>query len=376
MTPRFLRYGLLGLGLGLFPILVLLFLGQGCAAKKAPRSPRVAVTTARVEQRDMPFSLSATGSVEALRTASVGSQVGGVVTRLSFHEGDVVREGQVLIELDPRPFHQALDQALGALARDRAIAEAARNEVERSRVLHDQNVLSQSEWDQKVSDADASAATVRADSASANSARLNLEYAAIRAPISGRSGRLMVHVGDYVKASTSDPLVTIIQPHPIRVSFKIPERDVPVLQRYRGQNPKVWIDPDSARAQLQGRLVFVDNAIDPASGTLLLKGEFPNQDGRLVPGQFVDVRLVLYVAPRATVVPSQAVSRGQQGSYVYVINQDSTATPRPIEVERTVDDVAVVTRGLSPGEAVVTDGQMRLSPGAKVQIRRPVGRKG
>jgi multidrug efflux system membrane fusion protein len=354
----------------------LIALAQGCAAKKAARAPRVSVVTARAEQRDMPFSLSATGSVEALKTAGIGSQVGGVVTRLSFHEGDVVREGQVLIQLDPRPFHQALDQSLGALARDRAIAEAARNEVDRSRVLHDQNVLSQSEWDQKVSGAEASAATVRADSAAANSARLNLEYAAIRAPISGRTGRLMVHVGDYVKASTSDPLVTIIQPHPIRVSFKIPERDVPVLQRYRDRNPRVWVDPDSGRGPLPGRLVFVDNAIDPASGTLLLKGEFPNQDGRLVPGQFVDVRLVLYVAPRATVVPSQAVSTGQQGSYVYVVNQDSTATPRPIEVERTVNDVAVVTRGLSPGEAVVTDGQMRLSPGAKVQIRKIRGGKG
>src|SRR5439155_24732224 len=125
----------------------------------------------------------------------------------------------------------------------------------------------------------------------------------------------------------------------------------------RGQNPKVWIDPDSARGQLQGRLVFVDNAIDPASGTLLLKGEFPNQDGRLVPGQFVDVRLVLYVAPHATVVPIQAVSTGQQGSYVYVMNPDSTVSPRPIEVERTVEDVAVVTQGLKPGEPVVTDGQ-------------------
>jgi multidrug efflux system membrane fusion protein len=298
-----------------------------------------------------------------------------VVTRLSFHEGDAVQEGQVLIELDPRPFHQALDQALGALARDRAIAEAARNEVERSRVLHDQNVLSQSEWEQKVSDADASAATVRADSASANSARLNLEYAAIRAPISGRTGRLMVHVGDYVKATTSDPLVTIIQPHPIRVSFKIPERDVPVLQRYRANNPRVWVDPDSGQGPLEGRLVFVDNAIDPASGTLLLKGEFPNQDGRMVPGQFVDVRLVLYVAPRATVIPSQAVSTGQQGAYVYVVNPDSTATPRPIQVERTVDDLTVVTGGLKPGEIVVTDGQMRLSPGAKVQIRKTGGGK-
>jgi len=355
---------------------VLLLLGSGCASKKAPRTPRVAVTTARVEQRDMPYSLTATGSVEAIRTASVGSQVGGVVTRLSFHEGDVVREGQVLIQLDPRPFHQALDQAVGALARDRAIAEAARKEVERSRVLHDQNVLSDSEWGQKVSDADASAATVRADSASANSARLNLEYAAIRAPISGRSGRLMVHVGDYVKATTSDPLVTIIQPHPIRVSFKIPERDVPTLQRYRAQDPRVSVEPDSGRGPLQGRLVFVDNAIDPASGTLLLKGEFPNQDGRLVPGQFVDVRLVLFVAPRATVVPSQAVSTGQQGSYVYVVNADSTVTARPIVVERAVDDLSVVARGLKPGEAVVTDGQMRLSPGAKVQIRRTGGRKG
>ena len=374
MIARLIRCGRRSATLLVLPALLLL--GTGCASKKAPRTPRVAVTTARVEQRDMPYSLTATGSVEAIRTASVGSQVGGVVTRLSFHEGDVVREGQVLIQLDPRPFHQALDQAVGALARDRAIAEAARKEVERSRVLHDQNVLSDSEWGQKVTDADASAATVRADSASANSARLNLEYAAIRAPISGRSGRLMVHVGDYVKATTSDPLVTIIQPHPIRVSFKIPERDVPTLQRYRAQDPKVSVEPDSGRGPLQGRLVFVDNAIDPASGTLLLKGEFPNQDGRLVPGQFVDVRLVLFVAPRATVVPSQAVSTGQQGSYVYVVNADSTATPRPIEVERTVNDLSVVTRGLKPGEAVVTDGQMRLSPGAKVQIRRTGGRNG
>jgi membrane fusion protein, multidrug efflux system len=359
-----------------FAVFAILLLGSGCAPQKAPRSGRVAVTTARVEQRDMPFALTATGSVEALQTASVGSQVGGTVTRISFHEGDVVREGQVLIQLDPRPFHQALDQALGALARDRAIAEAARNEVERSRVLHDQSVLSQSEWEQKVSDADASAASVRADSASANSARLNLEYAAIRAPISGRTGRLMVHVGDYVKASTSEPLVTIIQPNPIRVSFQIPERDVPVLQRYRGRNLRVTVDPDSGRGPLEGRLVFVDNAIDPGSGTLLLKGEFLNQDGRLVPGQFVDVRLVLYVAPRATVVPSQAVSTGQQGAYVYVVNPDSTVTPRPIGVERVVDDRTVVARGLSPGEEVVTDGQMRLSPGAKVQIRRPAGGKG
>lgn len=348
----------------------------GCGAKKTARASRVAVTLAKVEERDMPFTLSSSGSVEALRTAAVGSQVGGVVTRVSFHEGDHVRSGQVLIQLDPRPFREALDQALAALARDRAQAETARADAQRTQLLHEQNILSEAEWEQKRGDAEAMLATVRADSAAANTARLNLESATIRAPIAGRTGRLMVNVGDYVKPSTSDPLVTIIQPHPIRVTFTIPERDVPLLQRYKSTNPQIWVQPDSGRAPLLGRLVFVDNAMNPASGTLLLKGEFPNQDGRLVPGQFVDVRLILYVAPRVMVVPAQAVSTGQQGSYVYVMNPDSTVTPRPVEVERTVDDLAIVSSGLRPGEPVVTDGQMRLSPGAKVQVRRAAGGKG
>ena len=347
----------------------------GCAAKKQPRSPRVPVTVARVEERDMPFALTGSGSVEAIRNASVQAQVGGVVTRVAFHEGETVRTGQALIELDPRPFRQQLNQALAALARDRALAEAARRELQRSKVLYDQSFLSQSEWDQKRSDAEATAATARADSAAVNNARLSLQNATIRAPIAGKTGRLMVHVGDTVRPGSDQPLVTIIQPAPIRVAFKIPAGDVPGLQRSRQGSTQVWVLSDSARAPTLGRLVFVDNAIDPTSGTLLLKGEFPNQDGRLVPGQFVDVRLVLYVAPRATVVPAQAVSTGQQGPYVYVMNPDSTVTPRVIDVERTVDQMAVVTKGLRPGETVVTDGQIRLSPGAKVLVRRPGGGK-
>jgi len=327
-------------------------------------------------ERDMPFALDATGSVEALQTAAVGSQVGGVVTRVAFHEGDNVRVGQLLFQLDPRPFQEAWDQAMAALARDRSQAETARNDAQRAKVLYEQNILAQSEWDQTRGNAEALAATVRADSAAANTARLNLEYAAIRAPISGRTGRLMVHVGDYVKPSTSDPLVTIIQPYPVRVTFKVPERDVPLVQRYRHTNPRVQVEADSGRAALEGKLVFVDNAVDPASGTLLLKGEFPNRDGRLVPGQFVDVRLVLYVAPRAVVVPTQAVASGQQGTYVYVLNADSTVSTRPVEVERTVDELAIVARGLRAGEPVVTEGQMRLSPGAKVLVRKPVGDPG
>ena len=360
----------------LLPCLLLLLVLPGCREKRAARSARVAVSLVTATERAMPFALDATGSVEALQTAAVGSQVGGVVTRVAFREGDNVRAGQLLIQLDPRPFQEAWDQALGTLARDRAQAETARNDAQRAKVLYEQNILAQSEWDQTRGTAEALAATVRADSAAANTARLNLEYAAIRAPISGRTGRLMVHVGDYVKPSTSDPLVTIIQPYPVRVTFKIPERDVPLVQRYRHANPRVQVEADSGRAPLDGKLVFVDNAVDPATGTLLLKGEFPNRDGRLVPGQFVDVSLVLYVAPHAVVVPVQAVASGQQGTYVYVVNADSTVSPRPVEVERTVNEVAIVARGLRAGEPVVTEGQMRLSPGAKVLVRKPVGDPG
>jgi membrane fusion protein, multidrug efflux system len=340
----------------------------GCAQKKASRNVRVPVKVASTAEQPMPFVLTSIGTVEALRTASVGSQVGGVVTKISFREGDVVRAGQVLIQLDPRPFRAVLEQANAALARDRARAETARLDAERSKRLFEENVLSVAEWDQKRAEAEALAATVRADSATVATARLNLEYASIRAPISGRTGRLVVNAGDYVRAATSEPLVTIVEPHPIRVRFTIPERDVPLLQRHLRAGPRVEIRPGSA-APRGGKLIFVDNAVDPVSGTLLLKGEFANVDGSLVPGQFVDVRLILYVAERAIVIPAQAVSTGQQGTYVYIVGPDSTVAVRPVEIEHTQDELAVVRSGLEPGESVVTDGQLRLSPGARVVIR-------
>ncbi|MBI5710670.1 MAG: efflux RND transporter periplasmic adaptor subunit [Candidatus Eisenbacteria bacterium] len=319
----------------------------------------------------MPFALLSTGTVEPLQTAAVGSQVGGVVERVAFREGDQVRAGQVLFRLDPRPFRAALEQAQAALARDRAQAESARLEAERAKRLFEQSLLSQSEWDQKRAAAEAWAGTVRADSAAAGTARLNLEYAAIRAPIAGRTGRLMVHEGDYVKTATAEPLVTINQLHPVRVRFTVPVSAVPLVQRYRGARPRVLVRQAGAdSAALDGDLVFVDNAVDQASGTLLLKGEFANRDGRLTPGEFVDVRLVLYVEPRATVVPAPAVTVGQQGPYVYVLNPDSTVSPRPVSIERTVDEMSIVTRGLEPGETVITDGQLRLAPGAKVVVRQ------
>ena len=346
----------------------------GCGGAAKPRSQRIAVSVARAEVRAVPLTLTATGTVEPTQTASVGSQVGGVLTRVAFREGDEVNEGQLLFQLDPRPFHAALEQTLATLSRDRAQYETARLAAERSEKLFAQNVLSQAEWDQDRAAAQSAAATVRADSAAALTARLNVEYAAIRAPISGQTGRLMVHVGDLIKAATSDPLVVINQVRPVRVRFTVPVGDVPLVQRYRDNHPKVIIrSPGADSTQMEGALVFVDNAVDAASGTLTLKGEFPNRDHSLVPGQFVDVQLVLDVQKNKVVVPSPAVSRGQDGAFVYVLNPDSTVAPRPVQIERSDDELAVLAGGLEAGETVVTDGQMRLSPGARVIVRAAKG---
>jgi multidrug efflux system membrane fusion protein len=355
---------------GAAALALLALLAAGCGGKKGMRAPRVPVTVATVQQRAIPLQIIATGTVEPVQTADVGSQVGGVVTRILFQEGHDVRAGQPLIQLDPRAFRAALEQALGVLGRDRAQWENARLEVERAQTLLDQNVISSSDYDQKRAAADAARAAVSADSGTVANARLNLQYSTIRAPISGRTGDLKVHVGDLVKAATSEPLVTINQLRPIYVRFAVPERELPQILRYRNANPRVVVRAPDDTAAVTGRLAFVDNAVDPASGTLLLKGEFANQDGGLWPGEFVEARLVLTVEPHAIVVPAPAVATGQQGTYVYVLNADSTATPRPVAVARMAEDVAVVARGLKPGEVVVTDGQFRLSPGARVLVRK------
>jgi membrane fusion protein, multidrug efflux system len=346
----------------------------GCASKSQNRSARVPVTVATAVERSMPFALVSTGAVEPIVSADVGSQVGGVVTRVAFKEGEDVQAGQLLYQLDPRPFRAALEQAKGVLAKDRAQAESARLDAERTQKLLEQNMAAQADWDQKRAAADSWLAAVQADSAALVSAALNLEYASIRAPIQGRTGRHLVNVGDLVKAGTSDPLVTINQLRPMRVRFTVPQTAVPLVLRYRDANPRVLVrSAGGDSVDLDGSLVFVDNAVDPASGTLLLKGEFPNRDGKLVPGQFVDVRLELYVQLKATVVPAAAVTTGQQGAYVYVLNPDSTVATRTVTVERTVDELAIVGNGLHAGEVVVTDGQLRLAPGSKVMVRAGSG---
>jgi membrane fusion protein, multidrug efflux system len=343
--------------------------GTGCGARR-PRPTRVAVTVARVERRAMPIEIVATGTIEPVQSAAVGAQVSGVLKRIAFREGQDVTAGQVLFELDPRPFHAALEQAIGALERDRAQWRNAQLEAERADRLLAQSLISPADHDQAMATAEGLRASVRADSGAVANARLNLEFSGIRAPIAGRTGAVDVHVGDLVRASTGTPLVTVNQVRPIRVRFTVAQDQIPLVQRYRDGAPRVIVRlPDDSTA-VEGRLTFVDNAVDAATGTLLLKGEFPNADGHLWPGQFVEVRLVLAMQPDALVVPARAVVTGQQGSYVYVLAADSTAAARPVAVARSSETAAVIAAGLKAGETVVTDGQFRISPGARVQVRQ------
>ena len=344
----------------------------GCSAEPKRAVPRFPVTIARAEERAVAYEIAATGTIEPRQTVAVGSSVGGLVIRLGFQEGDEVSAGQLLIQLDPKPFAAAYEQTRAVLMKDHAQAVNAVADAARAVALLPEGLISPQEAEGKQAQAAAMAAQVRADSAAMANAKLNLDYASIRAPVTGRTGALMVHRGDYVKPSTAEPLVTINTIRPILARFTIPERDMPAVLKRAGAPLEARVSPVGRDSTwYQGKLVFVDNAVDRSTGTLLLKAEFPNQDRSLWPGEFVSVRLVLGVEPRACVVPAQAVMTGQGGTIVYVLNADSTVTPRPVQVARTVEDVTVIAAGVRPGELVVTDGQVRLGPGARVVVRQP-----
>jgi membrane fusion protein, multidrug efflux system len=341
-----------------------------CARKGPGGATRVPVTVAHAEQRPVPYEIVATGVAEPVQTVSVQSQVTGVLARVTFHEGDDVAVGQVLFVIDPRPFQATLDQAKAVLARDQAQATAAELDAQRYAQLVQQDYVTKSDYDTKRAAADALQATVRADSAAVANAALSLDWATIRAPIPGRTGRLLVREGNVVRANNSDPLVVINQIHPILVRFAVPEQHLADIQRYRGSRLPVFVSPSKSDTLFtEGVLSFVDNAVDTASGTVLLKGEFPNRDNTLWPGEFLNVRLQLYIEEKAVVVPGQAVMTGQQGTYVFIVNQDGTARSQPVTVERTAGTYAVIGQGVRPGEQVVTDGQLRLVSGAAVEVK-------
>jgi len=342
----------------------------GCSRKGAGGASRVPVTVAHAEQRPVPFEIPATGTAEPVQTVSVQSQVTGVLTHVTFHEGDDVTAGQVLFEIDPRPFQAALDGARAMLARDQAQAQAAQLDAQRYGQLVKQDYVTQSDYETKRAAADGLQATVRADSAAVANAALNLEWATIRAPIAGRTGRLLVREGNLVRANNPDPLVIINQIHPILVRFAVPEQHLAGIQRYHRNRLPVLVSPSKTDTVFtEGVLSFVDNSVDTTTGTVLLKGEFPNRDNALWPGEFLTVRLQLYVEDSAVVVPSQAVMTGQQGTYLFVVNQDGTARSQPVTVDRTAGAYTVIAQGVRAGEEVVTDGQLRLVSGAPVEVK-------
>lgn len=356
--------------------LIGLFLSPACSTRsvtpQAARIDPVPVTVATVIQETVPVEHEAIGNVEAYSTVAVKSQVEGQVERVHFREGQDVKKGDLLFTIDPRPFEASLKQAEANLAKDMAEATHARVEAERYTKLVDQGIVSKEQYDRFRSSADALEAAVAADRAAIDRAKLQLGYCTIRSPLDGRTGSVIIHEGNVVKANDAT-LVVINQLNPIYVNFSVPEKYLAEIKSYMGSKGNLHVQAlvpsDEAHPQ-QGRLTFVDNIVDTGTGTIRLKGTFQNQEKRLWPGQFVNVRLKLASQPNAIVIPSQAVQTSQQGQYVFVIESD-VAQARPVSVGRSLGAETVIEQGLRAGEKVVTDGQLRLAPGAKVEIKNP-----
>lgn len=338
-----------------------------------PRSSRVSavpVTVAEVEEQSVPVEIHAIGRVEAQQSVTVMSQVDGELVGVYFTEGREVKKGELLFEIDPRPYQKALQQTKANLARDRAEAENAAVKLGRVQDLARKGIVSSDDLDQAKATAAALQATVGADQAAVETAGLQLQYTSIHSPIDGRSGALLVHRGNVVKAKSTE-LVVINRISPIYVSFSVPESDLPQIASERARSRSLPVEADvPGRETSTGVLTFVDNGVNPTTGTILLKGTFANHDERLWPGQFVNVVLALATESHALVVPSAAVETGPDGQYVFVVGADDTATIQPIVLQRTSGDRSVVSGRLEPGERVVTDGQLRLVPGSKVEIRQ------
>jgi multidrug efflux system membrane fusion protein len=369
---------LIALGAGGLAIVVLAVLGYFSAGgradePKAPQGPAaVPVSVAPVLQQTIPFKLQAIGNVEAYSTVAVKARVDGQIVEVKFKEGQEVRHGSVLFQIDPRPFEAALRQAEATLARDVSQKERADAQERRYQELLEKNFVSKDAYAQFRTNAETAAAVAAASRAAADNARLSLEFCTIRSPIDGYPGKIQIQKGNLVKANDTNPLVILNQVHPIYVSFAVPEQSLSLIRRYMAAGP-LTVDagpPNSAEAAASGKLIFVDNAVDPTTGTIKLRAQFVNQDNALWPGQFVNVKVNLYQQKNAIVVPAQAVQTGPDGQYVFVLRQDMTTEVRRVTVERTDGDNVVIAKGLQGGEQVVTRGQLRLAPGVKVSTAK------
>jgi membrane fusion protein, multidrug efflux system len=374
--------------------------GEGDQGRaKSARPPAVPVTAARVETRDVPVQIQGIGNVQALATVSVYSLLNGQIFQVHFKEGQEVKAGELLFTMDPRPFEAALQQAQATmaqhqaavaqaeanLARDQAQADNAAVEEERYKKLVQGGFIAREQYDQiltahksAVATVDATRAAVtnakalvQADAAIVENAKVQLSYTLIRAPIEGRTGNLLIHQGNVVKANDiGNPMVVINRVHPINISFAVPERFLEQIKAPRAAGPlAVEATPQGQTTIARGSLTFVNNTVDTATGTIQLKATFENADNALWPGQFATVTLTIRTETAALVVPSQAIQAGQQGQYVFVVKPDSTVESRPIVVAFANGPTTVLRQGVKAGEQVVTDGQLRLLPGARVDVK-------
>jgi len=340
-------------------------------ARAAAPPPAVPVTVAAAVQKDVPVELRAIGNVEPINSVQIKSQVNGQLLSVHFKEGDDVKKGQLLFEIDPRPFEADLAKQRGQLTRD--IAQAANDKADAARyiALGKAGVMSKQQVDAAVAKAQSSEATVAADQAAVEASKVQLQFTRITSPITGRTGNLAVQPGNLVKANDVPVLVTINQITPIYVSFNIPEQQLADVKRVSGHGLIVRAFPQGQTTGGEdGKLTFIDNAVDQTTGTIKLKGTFTNSDRHLWPGQFADIVLTLSTEPNAIVIPSQAVQNSQQGQYVYVVQPDLTADMRAVKVGRTISGETVIESGIHAGERVVIDGQLRLTKGSKVEIKQ------
>ncbi len=351
----------------------------GCSKNTAQAAgpgqrPPAPVVVSTVDQRDIPLQVTAIGNVEAYQMVQIRSQVNGQLQRVFFKEGDDVRKGQELFELDKSPFQAALEQAEGNLERDQANAVNAQAQANRYTALEKQGVISREQAEQMRTQAQANASAVNADKAAVDAARVQLRYTDIKAPIDARAGALLINVGNLIKANDTPFLVQLNQIQPIYVTFSVPETQLQAVRKYSaGGHLKVLAYPKGQSTNpAEGVLTFIDNGVDASTGTVKLKGTFLNKDRRLWPGEFVDVVLNLSVQKNATVVPTKAVQSGQQGDYVYVVTPDNTAQPKPVTPVGTYQNLTLVTGDLSKGERVVVDGQLRVAPNGKVNVKSTV----
>jgi multidrug efflux system membrane fusion protein len=339
------------------------------------QNPAVPVFAAKAAPKDVPVILRGIGSVQAYNTVSVKSQVTGTITGIAFKEGQDVKAGELLVQIDPRPFKAALDQAVANQAKDQAnLTNAQRNFARDAAIVSTQIAVTRQQYDTDQATVAADQATVESDKAAAEAAQVNLDYASIRSPIAGRTGRRQIDIGNLVEgnSATATPLTVVTQMKPIYVTFSVPGTQLTRIREQMKQHPlKVAaFDADDAKQVAEGTLTLIDNQVDPTTGMVILKATFANDDGVLWPGAFVNAHLILDTVKNGITVPSVAVQMGPQGSFAYVVKPDSTIEARQLKVTQIEANTALVERGLAAGDQVVISGQNRLSPGVKVSVQK------